>query len=218
MLTICDSPVGQFFSTASGHEHLKLPSIRKVGPGDWTPVSLSMPFTEVLAVRKDIIRAAAMSFRPDVLLVDHMPHGAMGELVPAPRGTGAHRVRMVLGLQDILDAPATVRQRWHLEGAFEAVERHYDDVLVYGSREVFDVATQYGWPAPISSRLRYCGYVCSSAPVTSRTRLRRRFLRDAPTRPSWPWLAAALTASSSSRPSSVPCHRCCPPRTACSWS
>ena len=48
---------------------------------------------------------------------------------------------MVLGLQDILDAPATVRQRWHLEGAFEAVERHYDDVLVYGSREVFDVAT-----------------------------------------------------------------------------
>ena len=90
VLTICDSPVGQFFSTASGHEHLKLPSIRKVGPGDWTPVSLSMPFTEVLAVRKDIIRAAAMSFRPDVLLVDHMPHGAMGELVPAPRGTGAH--------------------------------------------------------------------------------------------------------------------------------
>lgn len=180
VLTICDSPVGQFFSTASGHEHLKLPSIRKVGPGDWTPVSLSMPFTEVLAVRKEIIRAAAMSFRPDVLLVDHMPHGAMGELVPALEALERTRVRMVLGLRDILDAPATVRQRWHLEGAFEAVERHYDDVLVYGSREVFDVATQYGWPAPISSRLRYCGYVCSSAPVTSRARLRRRFLRDDP--------------------------------------
>jgi predicted glycosyltransferase len=180
VLTICDSPLGQFFSTASGHEHLKLPSIRKRGPGDWQPVSLSMPFTDVLAVRKEIIRAAALTFRPDVLLVDHMPHGAMGELVPTLESLQRRRVRMVLGLRDILDAPATIRQRWHLEGAFEAVEHHYDDVLVYGSRDVFDVAAHYGWPAAISSRLRYCGYVCSSAPVSSRKRLRRKLLRANP--------------------------------------
>ena len=46
---------------------------------------------------------------------------------------------MVLGLRDILDAPAVVRQRWRLEGAYEAVERYYDRVLVYGSPDVFDV-------------------------------------------------------------------------------
>jgi predicted glycosyltransferase len=87
---------------------------------------------------------------------------------------------MVLGLRDILDSPATIRQRWHLEGAFEAVERHYDEVLVYGSQDVFDVATEYAWPARITSRLRYCGYVASSAPVPSRSRVRRSLMRDDP--------------------------------------
>ena len=180
VLTICDSPVGQFFSTAAGHEHLKLPSVRKVGPGNWTSVSLSMPFTDVLAVRKEIIKATALSFRPDAMLVDHMPHGAMGELVPALEALEGKGVRTVLGLRDILDAPATIRQRWHLEGAFEAVEHYYDDVLVYGSRHVFDVAAEYGWPSAISSRLQYCGYICSPAPLVPRERLRNRFLRDDP--------------------------------------
>ncbi|HEY7718819.1 MAG TPA: glycosyltransferase [Pedococcus sp.] len=180
VLTVCDSPLGQFFSSAPGHEHLKLPSIRKMGPGDWSAVSLAMPFPEVLHVRREIIAAAAQTFAPDVLLVDHMPHGAMGELVPALELLEKRGTRLVLGLRDILDAPATIRQRWHLEGAFEAVERHYDEVLVYGTREVFDVSTEYAWPAHLDTRLSYCGYVCSSAPIPSRKRVRRRLLRDHP--------------------------------------
>lgn len=180
VLTICDSPIGQFFAAAPGHEHLKLPSVRKMGPGEWSAVSLAMPFTDVLSIRKDLIRAAAVSFRPDVLLVDHMPHGAMGELVPALEALEGTGTRTVLGLRDILDAPATIRQRWRLEGAFEAVERHYDRVLVYGSREVFDVAAEYGWPTRLASRLRYCGYVASTAPVPSRSRTRHSLLRDDP--------------------------------------
>lgn len=180
VLTLCDSPLGHFFATAPGHEHLKLPSVRKVGPGDWHPVSLSMPFADVLAMRTEIIRATAESFAPDILLVDHMPHGAMGELVPALESLERRGVRMILGLRDILDAPNTVRQRWHLEGAFEAVERHYDEVLVYGSPEVFDIATEYDWPAPLKSRLRYCGYICAPAPIRRRRRVRERLLRKNP--------------------------------------
>ena len=163
VLTICDSPLGQFFSTASGHEHLKLPSIRKRGPGDWQPVSLSMPFTDVLAVRKEIIRAAALTFRPDVLLVDHMPHGAMGELVPTLESLQRRQVRMVLGLRDILDAPATIRRRWHLEGL-----RGRGAPLRRRPRLRFARRVRrrgpLRWPAAISSRLRYCGYVCSRHP------------------------------------------------------
>jgi predicted glycosyltransferase len=161
VLTICDSPIGQFFSTASGHDYLKLPSIRKLKPGHWSPVSLASSFDDVLDLRKRTIRAAALGFEPDVMLVDHMPHGAMGELVPTLEALEPTSTRIVLGLRDILDAPGTVRQRWRLEGALEAVERHFEEVLVYGSRDVFDVAAQYGWPTAISDRLRYCGYVCS---------------------------------------------------------
>lgn len=179
VLTISDSPIGQFFAASSGHDYLKLPSIRKLGPGDWDPLSLSMPFADVLAMRKEVIRAAALGFNPDVVLVDHMPHGAMGELVPTLEALECLPVRKVLGLRDILDAPATVRRRWHLEGAFEAVESHFDDVLVYGSAEVFDVAEQYAWPEQIKGRIRYCGYVCSTRSHSAES-LRERYLRTLP--------------------------------------
>ena len=63
----------------------------------------------------------------------------------ALRASGAP-TRSVLGLRDILDAPEVVRQRWLVEGAYDAIERYYDTVLVYGKREVFD-APVIGPPA-----------------------------------------------------------------------
>jgi predicted glycosyltransferase len=176
-LTVSDSPLGKFFSSAAGHDYCKLPSVRKVGPGDWRPVSLASSFTDVLDVRRAMLRTTVQAFRPDVVLVDHMPHGAMGELVPTLEVLRDEPTTVVLGLRDILDAPGTVRERWQLEGAFEAVERYYDEVLVYGSPDVFDVAAQYGWPAAASSKIQYCGYVCAPPPVVSGS-LRPRYLGD----------------------------------------
>jgi predicted glycosyltransferase len=179
VLTICDSPLGQFFTKARGHDYLKLPSIRKIRPGEWSPISLAQPFGDVLQMRKEIIKAAALAHRPDVLLVDHMPHGAMGELVPTLEALHDTDTRIVLGLRDILDAPETIRRRWHLEGAVAAVEEHFDEVLVYGSQDVFDVAEEYGWPLLIRNRLRYCGYVCSPPPDDPVEGIRGRYLGEA---------------------------------------
>jgi predicted glycosyltransferase len=74
-LTVTDSPLGMFFSSAAGHDYCKLPSVRKVGPGDWRPVSLTASFADVLDLRRAMLRATVQEYRPDVLLVDHMPHG-----------------------------------------------------------------------------------------------------------------------------------------------
>ena len=172
VLTISDSPLGQFFPTSVGHDYLKLPSIHKVGPGDWRPLSLSLSFAEVLEVRREIIRSAVLKFAPDVLLVDHMPHGAMGELVPTLEALKGSGTKVVLGLRDILDSPAVVRQRWHLEGAFEAVEQYFHDVLVYGSRDVFDMSTEYDLPEGVEPpaallRLRLLAVHASLRPPTN---------------------------------------------------
>jgi predicted glycosyltransferase len=177
VLSVSDSPLGKFFATAGHHDYLKLPSIRKSGPGDWHAVSLPVPFPEVLDLRRDLLRRTAIGFAPDLLLVDHMPHGAMGELVPTLEALRDRSVKVVLGLRDILDAPHVVRRRWTVEGAYDAVAEHYDEVLVYGSRDVFDVGVQYGWPADAARRLRYCGYVCPpEAGVVDGSRLRTRYL------------------------------------------
>jgi predicted glycosyltransferase len=176
VLTISDSPLGKFFSSAAGHDYCKLPSVRKVGPGDWRPVSLSSPFADVLDVRRAMLQTTVQAFRPDVLLVDHMPHGAMGELVPTLDRLRDEETVVVLGLRDILDAPPVVRERWRLEGAFEAVEHYYDRVLVYGSSDVFDVAEEYDWPDVVKSKIRYCGYVCAAPPQQAPDSVRGRHL------------------------------------------
>src|SRR5437773_3176338 len=77
VLTVEDSPLGNFFRTSPNHDYVKRPSIKKVRPGDWRAVNLPLRFEEVRALREQLIRSVALNFRPDILLVDHMPHGAM---------------------------------------------------------------------------------------------------------------------------------------------
>jgi predicted glycosyltransferase len=182
VLTMADSRLGQFFEPGARHDYLKLPSIVKDGPGLWRGVSLPLPFADIHAMRKEIIRSAVLSFQPHVLLVDHMPHGAMGELLPTLEEL--HRrgspTRVVLGLRDILDAPATVRQRWQVEGAYEVLERYYDTVLVYGQREIYDVAAEYGLGAAVADRIRYTGYVCTPNLPRYAGRARAKYLANAP--------------------------------------
>ncbi|MEZ4864420.1 MAG: glycosyltransferase [Caldilineaceae bacterium] len=162
ILTLSDSQLGQFFPMAPNHDYLKLPSIVKRGPGDWHAARLALPFAEVHKLRRQLIKQALLTFAPHLFLVDHMPHGTMGELLPALsalKSSGA-RTKVVLGLRDILDAPQVVQERWQVEGAAQAVEKYYDLVLIYGMREVFDLAHHYKFSPQIAARLRYCGYVC----------------------------------------------------------
>jgi predicted glycosyltransferase len=183
ILTMADSQLGQFFETSKNHDYLKLPSILKAGPGDWRAVSLPLAFAHVHAMRRELIRSAVLTYQPHILLVDHMPHGAMGELIPtldALRASGAP-TRIVLGLRDILDAPEVVQQRWLVEGAYDAIERYYDTVLVYGKREVFDLAEQYGFSPNVADRLRYTGYVCTPQAPRYTSRVRTKYIPNADT-------------------------------------
>jgi predicted glycosyltransferase len=163
ILTLSDSRLGQFFETSPRHDYLKLPSIVKVGPGDWRAANLSLSSAEIFTMRKELIRSALLSFSPDIFLVDHMPHGAMGELIPGLEALHEQAVppKVVLGLRDILDAPDVLEKRWQEEGAYAAIEQFYTRVLIYGMREVFSVAEKYHFSAAAANITRYSGYVCS---------------------------------------------------------
>jgi len=47
-----------------------------------------------------MLRSTVLAFRPDVLLVDHMPHGAMGELVPTLEALRDESTVVLLGLRE----------------------------------------------------------------------------------------------------------------------
>ena len=179
VLTVADSPLGNFFKTSTNHDYVKLPSIEKLRPGEWRAVNLPLGFDIVRRMRAQILRSVALEFRPDVLLVDHMPHGAMGELQPTLEALrdSVPETRFVLGLRDIIDAPEVVTRRWELEGAYDAMERYYDLVLVYGSQEVFDLGREYLLPESVARKVRYCGYLCTAETARYPERIRAQNTR-----------------------------------------
>ncbi len=159
---VSDSPMSPFFDLPPNCDFVKLPTVVKVRKGDWEVHRLPhLGAAHVREIRSRLIRDLADAFRPDVLLVDHMPHGAAGELAPclASLRRSHAACRRVLGLRDILGAPVDICSKWRDLGAYELLGEHYDAVLVYGSREVFDVAEAYAFGPEIARRVRYCGYV-----------------------------------------------------------
>ena len=105
-----------------------------------------------------------------------MPHGALGELLPTLEALRSTDTRVVLGLRDIVDAPEIVRRRWQVEGAYDALDRYYDLVLVYGNQDVYDVAVNYDMCPAVADRLHYCGYVCAPDEAQQTRRVRTRCL------------------------------------------
>lgn len=164
ILFVADSPLAPFFSLPRNSDFVKLPTLVKVSKGDWEVHRLSQVSPDAMIdIRSELIKETASSFDPDVVLVDHMPHGACGELVPCletlrKRG----RARILVGLRDILGAPEDILPQWRERGAFELLERFYHQILVYGEQEVYDLGAAYSFPPELLERIRYCGYV--SAP------------------------------------------------------
>ena len=80
----------------------------------------------------------------------------------------------VLGLRDILDRPELVRRTRLREGVYEAINRYYDSVLIYGRQDIFDTAAEYGLDKIDNEKVRYCGYLSSEEPVLDRDAARTR--------------------------------------------
>ncbi|HEY6072294.1 MAG TPA: glycosyltransferase [Anaerolineales bacterium] len=180
ILTFSDSQLGQFFPISPHHDYVKLPSIAKSGPGRWQATHLRMSFPEILRLRQQLLSNVLLSYAPDLLLVDHMPHGAMGELLPALEALekSGTRTQAVLGLRDILDSPEVTINRWHAEGAFTALERFYARILVFGMQDVFDVAKKYQFPEEDARKVFYCGYVTNLDNERNTHRIRAQYLSN----------------------------------------
>ena len=166
ILLIADSPIAPFFRLPAGMDFVKLPSIQKIGPGQWQPALLQMKEQDVQELRSLLLSDVLKCYHPDLLLVDHMPVGAKGELTPALEMLKkAHpNCVVVLGLRDILDARDVIARVWQTEGAYDALRSYYHRVLIYGSSQVFDSCGSYNLPVP-SQGIHYCGYVVNPGPV-----------------------------------------------------
>ncbi len=148
------------FGLPEGVDCVTLPSLSKGEAGKYQTRSLGIETEDLISLRSDLMLSAIQSYRPDVLIVDKLPLGVLGELAPALAWLReAGRTRLVLGIRDILDEPTVVRREWARDNSIEAMRVFYDQIWVYGDRKVYDVEAEYSLPKDIAAKLRYTGYL-----------------------------------------------------------
>ncbi len=172
MLNGC--PSGTPFQLPKGVDCIKVPSVIKVGTGAYFPASLRIGRQKAKAIRSSTIQSAVSQFQPHVFLIDHVPSGLYGELLPSLemlRGLD-HPPAIVLGLRDVIDSPEVVTDLWRKEATYGILREYYDEIFIYGCQEVFDSALHYGINTEFPGKVSYCGYVCSEAPLKSNEQIR----------------------------------------------
>jgi len=162
MLTGLDSAAS--FEALAGVDFVKLPSISKSGPDQYHTRHLRVSFHRVRRIRENLILTVAKAFDPSLVVVDNVPRGAEGELLPTLRWLRSHRpgVRLVLTLRDVLDAPEKIVPQWRELGVYGALQRFYDEIWVAGSQPIFDPIALYEFPPAIAQRVKFCGHVVRS--------------------------------------------------------
>ncbi|MEO0375411.1 MAG: glycosyltransferase [Cyanobacteria bacterium P01_A01_bin.17] len=181
ILLVSGSPMLQGFRLPEGLDYIKLPCLNRGVSGDLSAKYLKTTADETIAFRSHLILSAAKHFKPDLLLVDKKPYGIQQELAHtlAYIERKLPQSKCVLLLRDILDAPEKMRQEWLTQGHYQAIQAHYDQVLVVGMPEVFDLAQEYQFPLPAARKVRYCGYIRKPFCRPQRFEV-RRFLRLSP--------------------------------------
>ncbi|MHB8476187.1 MAG: glycosyltransferase family protein [Steroidobacteraceae bacterium] len=164
VLLITGSPVIKQWKLPAGLHVQPLPPVVKTGAERYVSRESGEIFGLVKGYREALILKTVLRYRPDVFLVDHAPAGMNGELLStlALIRREFPAMRTVLGLRDILDSHEIVKAVWQEQDIHGLLEQAYDDVFVYGSESLVDVARDYGLTGRIASRVHYCGYVVAA--------------------------------------------------------
>jgi predicted glycosyltransferase len=148
------------FAMPEGVDCVSLPAYAKTSDGTYHARNLGVGMETLRGMRAAIIRAAVKKFQPDLMIVDNVPRGAQFELDPALRSLKrSGHTRIVLGLRDIIDRPAVMRQQWLRQRNFEALREFYSDIWVYGDPALYDTATEYGLGPELTALVTYTGYL-----------------------------------------------------------
>ncbi|BCS34824.1 membrane protein [Luteitalea sp. TBR-22] len=159
-LLICGAREAGALAMPPGVDCVTLPGLRKELGGQYDARSLDVTLRELIELRSRAIDSVIASFRPDVLVVDNVPRGACGELERTlVRLRREGRTRCVLGLRDVLDDAAAVRQEWHTRGNRAAIAAWYDAVWIYGDPRLLDPVVEYDLGPEVAAKARYVGYL-----------------------------------------------------------
>lgn len=166
VVIISGSPVIGNFEFGSGVDYIRIPGVTKLPDGDYRSLNLNVELDEAVGLRQALILQTAKAFRPDVFIVDKEPTGFRGEVMPALDYLQATGCRLVLGIRDVMDEPALLVPEWERKGAKEALVRYYDEIWVYGLKDVYQPLKALDLPKEVEQRITYTGYLRRDVPPT----------------------------------------------------
>ncbi len=174
ILIVSGSPMLQSFRVAAGIDYIKLPCLKRSESGELGVRFLPMGTDEIISLRRELLLATVISFKPDVLLVDKKPDGLAGELEPTLRHVrcALPDTTVNLVLRDILDSPEATIEEWTKRGYNNILHWYYDNILVLGSRHIFDICAEYKIPPALCRKVTYCGYVSREDHLQDKKKLR----------------------------------------------
>ncbi|TNJ47736.1 glycosyltransferase family protein [Phaeobacter sp. B1627] len=159
-MILTGSPVAGRFAFPNRVDHMRLPGVIKRADGSYASRTMGMTIEETTEMRAALIRSTAEQFDPDILVVDKEPTGFRGELLPAlDLLQGRGKAKLVLGLRDVLDEPEVLRAEWDRKWALDATERYYDEIWVYGLRDIYDPTAGLDLSADAQARMHWTGYL-----------------------------------------------------------
>ncbi len=161
ILIITGSPIAGRYTLPEQVDFVRIPGMIKKTNDEYHSLSIRLDPEQALHIRKNIIAATAEAFRPDLFIVDKEPLGLKREVLPTLKWFREFLpdTKTVLGLRDILDESPVVCKDWESKDVYRYLEELYDEIWVYGNREIYDPIAEYKIPASLEPRIRFTGYI-----------------------------------------------------------
>ncbi|MCT4535416.1 glycosyltransferase [Halodesulfovibrio sp.] len=166
ILILTGSPIAGRFPIPYGVDFVRIPGMIKQSNTVYVPHSIKVDPQKALEIRQEIITATAKSFDPDLFIVDKVPVGLKGEVLPVLQWfkTSRPNTKVVLGLRDILDDSASTRAEWNDKNYFNVLNDLYSEIWIYGQENFYNPIVEYGLPSSISNKCVFTGYIPRQTP------------------------------------------------------
>ena len=153
-LILTGSPWSDMLKPPAGFQFVSMPPVIKTGPSEYQARDPAFSLDDVIARRRSVIDRELLRFKPQLLVVDNVPCGLGGEILPTLVALRQLGTRIVLSLRDVLDEEEAIRKEWQAAGAGPALLELYDEIWLFGDQAS---ATYKMIPAELQDRTVICG-------------------------------------------------------------
>jgi len=176
ILIVTGSPIVGRYTMPKGIDFVRMPGMIKKTNHIYVPHSIKVDPKIAISIRKNIISATAKTFKPDLFIVDKVPIGLKGEVLPTLKWIKKNLpcTRVVLGLRDILDDAQSTIADWERKKFPEVLRDLYSEIWVYGYKAMYNPIEEYQFPEDIAKKTVFTGYIPRKVPRTRKTKRKHK--------------------------------------------